>query len=809
MKKTISINISGQVFNIEEDGYDKLKGYLGAITKYFSSYGDSKEILTDIEGRITEKFFDYLKKEEKQAITSENIDSLIASMGTVADFEAIKEEEDLYEVSPKEDLKNAVNQIKEEANVESTSSESANTEAIPTKKLYRDSQRKILGGVCAGIAHYFSIDPIWVRLLFLGCLGFIPVLAVFSGFIFILYIACWVAFPANADLKEDDKIKKFFRDPDKKVLAGVVAGVSKYTGVDLGVLRLVFVLSVLLAGTGIMVYLILWAITPFAKTLTDKMQMKGEPITLENIESNIKSAKNFSGNSESAVATILLFPFRILGKIFSAIGPLFQFLLIGVRIFSGLILIFIGATAIMALVTLLFSSWGAFGSLPIGVIDNIPMHILSQDAPKTMFFFLFFALAIPFLALAMAGFVLITKRNIFNAVIFQTLGGLWLMGLLGSAFSAAKFAENFKRNGTIEKTIRFDTGNSIPTIDISDNEGWDNYHDVRFYLEPNTNGKIEVIERFEARGSTSEIAQKVASAIKYDIKQADSLLTFDRVFTLADNTPFRNQELRATINIPNEKIFYLTRQFVSHLNNFEVDWDSINWDIKANRIKGNSAARFKFNSNGDLECLDKNTEKEKNVDENGHYFKEYSFNNFNDIEFQGNINLEIIEAPISKILVNGESENDLSDFRISQNGQKINGYFHEGNNNEDEKINVRIETPNIENIRLSDQVFAKIDNYSKNSLKVWLSNNSQLDIKGQTEKLELEIHDKAKFEGGEFTTQESKISAYNQSEVSIKAEKAIKAESFDQSKIEYKGNPKSIQLSPNGESNISKKSDNE
>jgi hypothetical protein len=63
MKKTISINISGQVFNIEEDGYDKLKGYLGAITKYFSSYGDSKEILTDIEGRIAEKFFDYLKKD--------------------------------------------------------------------------------------------------------------------------------------------------------------------------------------------------------------------------------------------------------------------------------------------------------------------------------------------------------------------------------------------------------------------------------------------------------------------------------------------------------------------------------------------------------------------------------------------------------------------------------------------------------------------------------------------------------------------------------------------------------------------------
>jgi phage shock protein PspC (stress-responsive transcriptional regulator) len=809
MKKTISINISGQVFNIEEDGYDKLKGYLGAITKYFSSYGDSKEILTDIEGRIAEKFFDYLKKEETQAITSENIDSLIASMGTVADFEAIKEEEDLYEVNPKEDIKYAANQIKEEAKTENSYNESATAEAIPPKKLYRDSQRKILGGVCAGIAHYFSIDPIWVRLLFLGCLGLIPVLAVFSGFIFIFYIACWMAFPANADLKEDEKIKKFFRDPDKKVLAGVVAGVSKYTGVDLGILRLAFVLSIMLAGTGLMVYLILWAITPFAKTLTDKMQMKGEPITLENIESNIKSAKNFSGNSESAVATILLFPFRVLGKIFSAIGPLFQFLLIGVRIFAGLMLILIGASTLIGLVTLLFSAWGVFGSLPIGVIDNIPMHILSQDAPKTMFFFLFFAIAVPFLALAMAGFVLITKRNIFNAVIFQTLGGLWLMGLLGSAFSASKFAENFKRNGSIEKTISFETGSKTPTLDISDNEGWDNYHDVRFYLEPNSNPKIEVIERFEARGATSEIAQKVASAIKYDIKQADSLITFDRVFTLADNAPFRNQELRATINIPNEKVFYLTRQFVAHLNNFEVDWDSINWEIKTNRVRGNDAARFKFNSVGDLECLDKNPEKIKNIDENGNYYKEYSFNNFNEIEFRGNINLEIVEGPTSKIVVNGDNENQIEEFRINQNGQKLAGNYHESGNNEDEKISVRIETPNIENIKLAGYAYANIENFMKNKLKVSLSNNSHLKIKGRTEKLELDIHDNAKFEGDEFTTQESKISAYNQSETNLKVENLIKAEAFDQSKIEYTGKPKSIQLSPNGESSISKKSENE
>ena len=808
MKKTISINISGQVFNIEEDGYDKLKNYLGAITKYFSSYGDSKEILTDIEGRIAEKFLDYLKKEEKQAVSSENVENLIASMGTVADFEAIKEDEDLYEVDSKAEIKEAADFIKAEGNPTKPAGETAPEEPIIAKKLYRDSQRKILGGVCAGMAHYFGVDPIWVRLLFLGCLGFIPVLAVFSAFVFILYIACWIAFPANADLKEDEKIKKFFRDPDRKVLAGVAAGVSKYTGIDLAIVRLLFVITIPLAATGIMVYLILWAITPFAKTITDKMQMKGEAITLENIESNIKSAKSTPGQ-ESTIATILLFPFRILGKIFSALGPLFQFALIGVRIFAGLLLIIIGGSVLVALVTALFSSWGMFGDLPIGVIDNVPMHIIAKDAPNTLFFFLFFAIAIPFLALAMAGFTIITRKNIFNSTILQTLGGLWLMGILGASISASKFAVNFKRNGTIEKTLSYQMSEKTPTLDISDNEGWENYHDVNFDLEPATGNEVEVLEKFEARGATTEIAQKNASLIKYNIKQTDSLLVFDRTFELDENAGFRNQELRTIINIPKEKVFYLSREFAGHMN-INIPWETINWEIKANRIKNKDAARFKFNQNGDLECIDKNPEATKNMDENGNYFKEFPFNNFEEMEFAGNIEVEIVEAQNSKITVHTENDNNFNDFKFEQMGSKIVGKFHENNGegDDEDKMYIKIEMPKFGKIKLADQTFMKINNTNQIDLKISMSNQAKLEIAGKSNNLELEIHDNAEFKGDDFEADNVKISSYNQASVVLIAKENIKAEAFDQSKIEYSGSPKNIQLSPNGESEISKKSDN-
>src|SRR5690606_27134285 len=93
MKKTISINISGILFHIEEDGYDILRKYLDAINRHFSSYKENHEIISDIENRIAEIFLSNLKN-NKQVISAENVDKLIEKMGTIADFSAVEEEKD-------------------------------------------------------------------------------------------------------------------------------------------------------------------------------------------------------------------------------------------------------------------------------------------------------------------------------------------------------------------------------------------------------------------------------------------------------------------------------------------------------------------------------------------------------------------------------------------------------------------------------------------------------------------------------------------------------------------------------------------
>src|SRR5690554_499266 len=157
MKKTLSINISGILFHIEEDGYTTLKAYLDAINKHFSHYEDNQEIITDIENRIAEIFLSYLKN-NKQVITAENVSNLIEKMGTIADFKA--DEKDL-EPNPSESREDA-----QEENDFYKYITPPNPEAAKGyKKLTRLPNRKILGGVCAGFAHYLALHPLWTRLI--------------------------------------------------------------------------------------------------------------------------------------------------------------------------------------------------------------------------------------------------------------------------------------------------------------------------------------------------------------------------------------------------------------------------------------------------------------------------------------------------------------------------------------------------------------------------------------------------------------------------------------------------------------------
>lgn len=165
MEKTISINLNNQNFQIEEEAYEKLALYLENIKRHCGAGADSAEVISDIENSIAEKLKLSLNS-YKEVITMPDIDSLIKIMGTVEDFD--REVGD----SNSENLKNQ---------------EETNDKKI-RRKLYRDTDNAVIGGVAAGLGNYFNIDPVLFRIIFCA-------LIFAGGSAFIIYILLWIAMP--------------------------------------------------------------------------------------------------------------------------------------------------------------------------------------------------------------------------------------------------------------------------------------------------------------------------------------------------------------------------------------------------------------------------------------------------------------------------------------------------------------------------------------------------------------------------------------------------------------------------------------
>jgi hypothetical protein len=139
MKKTIKINLSGLAFTLDEDAYQELKDYLDSVSSRFRDLKEGNEIISDIEARIAE-IFQSKVSEKKEVITLEDVKDVISIMGKPEDFYDTEEEADSS--SKKKDYTRKEN-----------------------RKLYRDPENAILGGVAAGLAAYFGIETWIVRLL--------------------------------------------------------------------------------------------------------------------------------------------------------------------------------------------------------------------------------------------------------------------------------------------------------------------------------------------------------------------------------------------------------------------------------------------------------------------------------------------------------------------------------------------------------------------------------------------------------------------------------------------------------------------
>ena len=185
MKVTVNINLGGYAFNVDDDAYDRLRQYMKSLEKEFSGEPGAAEIMSDIEGRISELFKARLNA-FKQVITMKDVEEVMAILGTPED---ISGGEPAGEVPPRSH-----------------------------RRIYRDPDRRVFGGVCAGISAYLDWDPLIMRILF--------TVLIFAG------------------------------------------------------------------GFGLGLYLILWIVLPEARTTAQKLEMRGDPVTIENIKDTVRQEFN-------------------------------------------------------------------------------------------------------------------------------------------------------------------------------------------------------------------------------------------------------------------------------------------------------------------------------------------------------------------------------------------------------------------------------------------------------------------------------------------------------------------------------------
>ena len=506
MNKTISINLGGFFFHIDEDAYQKLSRYFDAVKRSLSADGRD-EIMKDIESRIAELFQERLKN-DKQVVGLTEIEEVISIMGQPEDYK-IDDEKSTYQ----------------------SSSSSSTNFYYPSKRLYRDKENGMLGGVMAGLGHYLGIDTLWLRII---------MVILFFGF-----------------------------------------------------------------GTGLFVYIVLWILVPEAVTTTQKLEMKGEPITISNIEKKVKegfdditskfsnidhekianTAKSGATRIGSTIEEVITTIFKVFAKI---IGAFIVF-------FSGIGLLGIIITSII----MIFSS-----TMPDNyILNNIQTPIGLETPLWAQGMLLLLGFGIPLFFLLILGLKLIVNnlRSIGNYVKYSLLA-VWLIAVGIIISLGINEASQLAFEG---KSVQKEVIAIVPTdtlkIKFKNNDFYSksNYrnHDFKITQDEgdneiiySNNVSIEIkytdettpymlIEKL-ANGKSTSQAKKRAEKIKYNYKIEGNTIVLDNYLLTAVENKFRGQEVEIYLYLPKGTIFQ-TDESYSNYDRSDYDFfDENEYDTK-------------------------------------------------------------------------------------------------------------------------------------------------------------------------------------------------------------------------------------
>ncbi len=582
MKKVININFQGRVIPIEETAYEILKRYIESLRQFFANEEGKDEIINDIESRIGELFSERLNK-GSACITDDDVQAIINSIGRPEDFEA------------------------EEAGTsktehESTTRSSARYQPGSKGRLYRDESDKLLGGVCAGLANYFRIDPSIMRILF--------AVITFGGFGtgFLIYILLWIILPSRS--LEMQLRKRLFRNPEDKVIAGVASGLAAYFNMSVWIPRLIFALPLVLGivssifqnvffhfdpfpsvifgsfgGSLFIIYIVLWAVIPQAQTATEKLEMRGEKVDLNTIKNTIQEdlgnlktrtekwssevKETFQNKSHAMAGEVNPAIKRTGSRLGHAIGV----------IFKGFFLFIAGSIAfalLMAMIVLILVMVG----LMAGGVSAFPLKgFIIAGAWQN---FLAWSTLLLFLGVPVIAFVVwiirrLSRAKSRNPYIGYTFGSLWTIGLISAILLAASISSDYKtKAGVEEKMSIYQPSNqklflkAAPKSFVRYFDGdWYGIHwggngspfyaltedslvlrTVQLRIQKSDDSAFHISEIKFSRGASPELARDAAAKIDFPVNQMDSIVNLPRGFNISKAGKFRNQQVLLLIDVP-------------------------------------------------------------------------------------------------------------------------------------------------------------------------------------------------------------------------------------------------------------------
>ena len=797
MKKNISINISGIIFHIEEDGYESLRKYLDSINKYFSSFEDSSEILADIESRIAEIFLSKLN-EGKQVITFEDVNSLITTMGSVSDFKAAEEQEFTQgEATGKRETAAPESAASSSSSSSSSEQQTAGTYTQP-KRLMRDQRRKILGGVCAGLGNYFNVDPVWIRLLF-------ALLAFAYGITLIIYLVMWVIVPGSYDLDEPQVDKKMFRDSEHKVIGGVSGGVSAYFGIDIVVIRLLFVLLTFAGGLGLLLYIVLWIVLPEARTLTDRMQMQGEPVTLSNIESNIKKNLNIDENKEeNAFTKIILFPFRLIGMILTGLGKIIGPLVEVIRVAIGVLTVLMGAFFVLSTIVAGGVLLGLFSVTAFAWTDisSFPMREFSESFPGWIAVAGFIGALVPGIFIILLGASIIARRIVFGTTVGWTLFVMFIVSVALLSVGIPKIIYAFKEDGNYKIETVYPVSGKKAIFKLNE-VGMDDYQVASLYLKGYDGKDIKLVEEFQAQGNTRQKAIENAHMISYHVNVQDSVFTFDSNVTFNENAVFRAQRLEMTLYLPYDFPFTMSEEVSRFIRQY-VDGEYLDDHTWRMTPKG-------------LDCLscpvaDGDPENREDTEH-----EDYSLSDFKEVEISGLFDATITQGNEYAVELIG-SEGEKEKYKISQEGNTLMIDYNDERRrvwdkdllNMDE-IKIRITMPEIERVDAKGAGKINLKNFNADNLEIHLTGAvkargnvdakdvninltgaSELELEGTSQTMDAMIQGASSLRAFAFKVKDASVEVNGASSAKVNVTGTLEMEEGIASDIDYHGKPEII-----------------